>query len=118
MTGDYVYISTPKNHYDFYCPMCGKKSYGLDDPQPCEHVMYTEIGGHIGYIRPDLEQQFDEIMAKFEEKRKKGEEVIEPEMDDFLAQLDDDDLLSITYSEQTSVPFACLDVHILYKICN
>ena len=80
MTGDYVYISTPKNHYDFYCPMCGKKSHGLDDPQPCEHVMYTKIGGHIAYIQPDLELQFDEVMADFEEKRKKGEEVIEADV--------------------------------------
>ena len=118
MTGDYVYIETPQNHYNFYCPMCGKKSHGLDDPHPCEHVMYTEVGGHIGYIRPELEQQFDEIMAEFEETHTKGEDAIEPEMKDFLAQLDDDDLLSITYSEKTSVPFACLEVHIRYKICN
>ena len=118
MTGDYVYLSIPKKHYDFYCPMCGKKSHGLDNPQPCEHVLYTEIGGRIGYIRPELEQQFDELMADFEDRRNKGEEAVEPEIDDFLAQLDHDDLLSITYSEQTSVPFACLDVHIRYQICN
>ena len=32
-------------------------------------------------------------MAKFEEKHKKGEGATEHEMDDFLAQLDDEDLL-------------------------
>ena len=57
-------------------------------------------------------------MANFEDKYKEGGTVIEPEMDDFLAQLDDVGLFSITYSEQTSVPLACLDVHIRYKICN
>ena len=56
-------------------------------------------------------------MADFEEKHKKGEDAIEPEMDDFLAHLDDD-LLSITYSEKISVPFACSEVHIRYKLCN
>lgn len=79
--------------------------------------MHTEFGGHIEYIQPELEQQFSEIMADFEEKHKKGEEAIEPEIYDFLAQLDDD-LLSITYSEKTSVPFECSEVHIRYKLCN
>ena len=66
-----LFIKTPKGHHDFYCPMCGIKSYDRQSTPICEHVLYIEVGGHVGYIKSELQQEFDLLLESFDMEEKK-----------------------------------------------
>ena len=127
MTQHNQIITLQKGNTTCYCPICNKVALDINETTPCEHVMHINIGGEMVYLHPKLQQNFEECVeleekttqpSKNRDSKQNPQEqhAAESALDMFVQQFQHSDkYMSVRYVESSSVPFATLDINILYQ---